>query len=79
MSKSQLWNRLSDENLHKLLRIAIEGPELEFSRGKKKIRMRDTKMGEGAGDFLVSKVSMKLWSESLNKVVEVLTYGQVQL
>ncbi len=53
MSKSQLWNRLSDENLHKLLRIAIEGPELEFSRGKKKIRVRDIKMGEGAGDFLV--------------------------
>ena len=29
MVKSRLRNRLSDENLDKLLRIAIEGPELE--------------------------------------------------
>ncbi len=26
---SQLWNRLLDENLDKLLQIAIEGPELD--------------------------------------------------
>ncbi len=28
MVMSRLWNRLLDENLDKLLQIAIEGPEL---------------------------------------------------
>ncbi len=31
MVKSQLWNRLSDENLDRLLCIAIERPELKKS------------------------------------------------
>ena len=29
MVTSRLWNRLLDENLEKLLQIAIEGPELD--------------------------------------------------